>query len=105
MIRELSTMAKMRTILWEMETGLGLDQLSQSERDVLYAFRLQTEEDEEETGITRDRVRRYPTVAEMPHATFHRAFSKLVSMGLLEQTSQGRASNYRLKAEAPRAPA
>lgn len=105
MNRELSTMAKMRTILWEMETGLGLDQLSQSEKDVLYAFKLQTGDDEGEEGITRDRVRRYPTVSEMPHATFHRAFTKLVAVGLLEQTSQGRASNYRLKAQAIEPPA
>lgn len=88
----IKSLAQLRALLFEMETTLGLVELSQNERDVLYAIR------EVVSGSTRaarsDAIRNHPLAAAIPQATYHRALKSLVQRGLVGHAPDTRAGQY-----------
>ncbi|EAR50073.1 hypothetical protein OG2516_06369 [Oceanicola granulosus HTCC2516] len=93
--QHLSSIAKLRSALWQMEIDSGLAELSQNEKDVLYAFHLLSDQ-ANTTDLTSERVRQQSTVSRMTHATFHRALRKLLELGYVELAPDRRAKLYRL---------
>ena len=98
----LSGIAKLRVALWQMERDLGLEQLSRTERDVLYAFHAAVT-----AGVgpvsTEDALRA-GRVDEMRHASVSAALSRLLELGYLEQLC-GDHPAYRVTDLPPAAPA
>lgn len=78
----LSGLAKLRAALWQMEKDLGLEKLSHSERDVLYAFH--TVAVSHRMTITPDRVQNADRVSSICSAEFARALTRLTELGYLE---------------------
>ena len=93
-VASLSGLAKLRAALIEMEADLGLYELSQNERDVLYAF--EAVSTPERDPVSSDLVKRVGLLARMPHATFHRALKQLVTLGFVERAPDSKAKHYRL---------
>lgn len=86
------TVAQLRTLLLEMETALGLRDLSPNERDVYYAIF------EVSVGTPRaarsEAIRLHPLAAQIPQATYHRALKSLVESGLVEHAPDTKAGLY-----------
>lgn len=86
------TVAQLRTLLLEMETALGLRDLSSNERDVFYAIH------EVSSGTPRsarsDAIRAHPLAAHIPQATYHRALKSLVEMGFVSHAPDTKAGQY-----------
>ena len=93
---QLKNVAQLRTLLFEMETSLGLTSLSPNERDVLYAI------NEVGTGLPRmarsDAIRSHPLAAAIPQATYHRALKNLLDQGLISHAPESKAGLYVVKA-------
>lgn len=86
-------LARLRDLLWQMEVEVGLEQLSQSQRDVYYAACLVA--DEEKT-LHSEQVRQHPMVKPMARPTFYRALRDLVLEGYLEAVGEARSGRYRV---------
>lgn len=86
-------LARLRDLLWQMEVEVGLEQLSQSQRDVYYAACLVADE---QKMLHSEQVRRHPMVAPMARPTFYRALRDLVLEGYLEATGEARSGRYRV---------
>lgn len=88
----IKSLAQLRALLFEMEKTLGLVDLSQNERDVLYAI------NEVSAGASRaarsDAIRNHPLAAAIPQATYHRALKSLVERGLIAHAPDTRAGLY-----------
>lgn len=88
----IKSLAQLRALLFEMEKTLGLVDLSQNERDVLYAI------NEVSSGASRaarsDAIRNHPLAAAIPQATYHRALKSLVERGLIAHAPETRAGLY-----------
>lgn len=76
----------------EMESSLGLLNLSQAEKDVLYAIG-SLYGDGAETVRT-EAIRAHPLVADIPPATFHRALRSLLDKGLIALPPDRKAGVY-----------
>lgn len=88
----IKSLAQLRALLFEMESTLGLVELSQNERDVLYAI------NEVTGGPSRtarsEAIRNHPLAAAIPQATYHRALKSLVQRGLVGHAPDTRAGQY-----------
>lgn len=88
----IKSVAQLRALLFEMETALGLVDLSPNERDVLYAI------NEVSTGSPKtarsEAIRNHPLAAAIPQATYHRALKSLVQRGLILHAPETRAGHY-----------
>ncbi|MEY4982183.1 MAG: hypothetical protein RIR62_449 [Pseudomonadota bacterium] len=88
----IKSVAQLRALLLEMETAMGLTDLSPNERDVLYAI------NEVGTGSPRaarsDAIRAHPLAAAIPQATYHRALKSLVHRGLVAHAPETKAGHY-----------
>lgn len=94
-IREKYTaLAKLRGVMWDMEVDLGLTNLSQNERDVLYAFHALTSKSKE--CVTSEEVRSEQHIKGMAHATFHRCLTKLLALGYIERAPKTKSKLYRV---------
>jgi hypothetical protein len=91
-IVNIKSVAQLRALLFEMETTLGLVDLSPNERDVLYAI------NEVSTGSPKaarsDAIRSHPLAACSPQATYHRALKSLVQRGMIAHAPDTRAGHY-----------
>ena len=86
-------LAYLRDLLWQMEVEVGLEQLSQPQRDVYYAACLVADD---EKALHSEQVRQHPMVAPMARPTFYRALKDLVLCGYLEAADGSRRGRYRV---------
>lgn len=86
-------LAYLRDLLWQMEVEVGLEQLSQPQRDVYYAACLVADD---EKALHSEQVRQHPMVAPMARPTFYRALKDLVLGGYLEAADGSRRGRYRV---------
>lgn len=88
----IKSVSQLRALLLEMETALGLVELSPNERDVLYAI------NEVSAGLPKaaksDAIRSHPLAAAIPQATYHRALKSLVQRGLVQHAPDTKAGAY-----------
>ena len=88
----IKSVSQLRALLLEMETTLGLVELSPNERDVLYAI------NEVAAGVAKaarsDAIRSHPLAAAIPQATYHRALKSLVQRGLVKHAPDTKAGAY-----------
>ncbi len=87
-------LAALRNMLWKMEVEVGLEGLSQPQKDVYYAACLVADEDQ---VVSSDTVRHHPMLLPMARPTFYRALKALVDRGLLETVGQRKAGHYVIK--------
>jgi hypothetical protein len=94
----IKSVAQLRALLFEMETTLGLVELSPNERDILYAI------NEVSSGFPKaarsEAIRNHPLAASIPQATYHRALKSLVQRGLVAHAPDTRAGHYVLTEQA-----
>lgn len=88
-----SRLARLRDLLWQMEVEVGLERLSQPQRDVYYAACLVADEDK---TLQSEQVKGHPMVAPMARPTFYRALRDLVLEGYLEAAGGSRSGRYRI---------
>lgn len=79
---KICNLAALRALLFQMECDLGLAELSEVQRDVFYAAKLTYDRDR---GLRSKELRQHPLVENIPHATFFRALTALIGMGLIER--------------------
>jgi uncharacterized membrane protein len=91
-------MAALRALLESMEQELGLDDLSEAEKSVLYAVELLGEEGGE---VPLAQITKHSLVARLSRPTFYRALRQLVNEGVLEASYAKNASFYRIVKEFP----
>lgn len=89
-----SKIAALRSMLWHMEVEVGLETLTQPQKDVYYAACLVADEDE---IFQSDSVKRHPMLAPMARPTFYRALKDLVDKGFLAATSSRKDGRYQIK--------
>lgn len=91
-VLNIKSVSQLRALLLEMETTLGLVELSPNERDVLYAI------NEVSAGVAKaarsDAIRSHPLAAAIPQATYHRALKSLVQRGLVKHAPDTKAGAY-----------
>lgn len=88
-------LARLRDLLWQMEVEVGLERLSQNQRDVYYAACLIADD---EKIIHSEQVRLHPMIVQMARPTFYRALKDLVLKGYLSATD-GRKGRYNVMKE------
>lgn len=88
----MSLLYELRSMLREMEHDIGLEDLSQSELDVLLAAHAVS--DDPGGAVTSEQIRGHKMAAGLARATFHRALKSLVSMGLLSRPDGSKAGQY-----------
>lgn len=84
-------LAALRNMLLQMEAEVGLEHLSQPQKDVYYAACLVATEDQ---VVHSDSVRRHPMLAPMARPTFYRSLKDLVDKGFLVSASQRKDGRY-----------
>jgi len=87
----LDYVVEVRRILQTMEAESGLDQISEKERDVLYAISRLSQID---SSVRSEAIRAHPLVAAMTHPTYHRALRALVEKGLITHKPNTKAGTY-----------
>lgn len=94
---DVKSVAQLRALLFEMEKSLGLAELSQNEKDVLYAINQLAKSDA--NLVKSDQIRSHPLVSEFPSASFHRALKSLLKRGLVSHAPETKARSYIVNAE------
>lgn len=93
-MKDRSRVAALRNMLREMEVDLGLETLSQHQRDVYYAACLVADEYQ---AVQSDKVKQHPLLSDMARPTFYRALSELVARGFLQADGIRKDGRYRVK--------
>lgn len=88
-----SKLARLRDLLWQMEVEVGLERLSQPQRDVYYAACLIA--DTEKT-LHSEQLRNHQMVEPIARPTFYRALKDLVEEGYLVPATEGRNGRYKI---------
>ncbi len=78
---DVNRIAALRVMLYGMEQDLGLHDLSEAQRDILYAAHLIFQN--EDTVISTKKLRNHQLTKHLAHATFFRALDKLIDRGLM----------------------
>ncbi len=87
---ELSKLAELRKLMFEMEKSIGLQGLSAAERDIFYAASDLSDPAKE---VKTTSLKSHELVADISRPTFFRALKSLVKKGYLcQSTRQGRGS-------------
>lgn len=86
------SVAQLRELLLGMEHELGIGDLSQNEKDVLYAVQIAFSTGE---GVARsDDIRNNVLLKSMTQPTFHRSLKSLVVRGLVGHAPNTKAGSY-----------
>ncbi|MEC9197839.1 MAG: MarR family transcriptional regulator [Pseudomonadota bacterium] len=89
-------LAAVRELLFNLEQDMGLDEMSQNEKDILYAFHTLARPEENEVTVHSEAIRTYETVRKMKHATYHRTLKRLLDRGFIQHAPERKAGLYRL---------
>lgn len=97
----LRQIAKLRSLLEEMEYEIGMVDLSRNERDVLLAIAEEQDVHGDESQMcSTDSVRGNPITKDLSQPTFHRALKQLIKRGLVEPCAGFPKGLYRLTNQA-----
>lgn len=93
------SVAQLRELLLGMEHELGIGDLSQNEKDVLYAVQIAFSAGD---GVARsDDIRNHILLRSMTQPTFHRSLKSLVKRGLVGHAPNTKAGSYVLNTVQP----
>lgn len=87
-------LAALRSMLLSMEHEVGLDVLSEGQRDVYYAACLSSDS---RNLVQSDDLRSHPMLNRIPRSTFFRLLKELVSCGYLAPAGSPRSGQYVIK--------
>jgi hypothetical protein len=94
----LSSAARLRQLLKELETELGLYDLTEAERDVLYAARIASRDEGDGTQVfASESLREHGFVDAIAPATFYRALKALRDRGFIRLAPGHRKNRYVLE--------
>lgn len=86
------SVAQLRELLLGMEQELGIGDLSQNEKDVLYAVQVAANSS---TGIAKsDDIRNHMLLQYMTQPTFHRSLKSLIAKRLVGHAPNTKAGSY-----------
>lgn len=86
------SVAQLRELLLGMEQELGIGELSQNEKDVLYAVQIAFNTS---TGVAKsDDIRSNVLLASMTQPTFHRSLKSLIKKGYVGHAPNTKAGSY-----------
>ncbi|MCC6007380.1 MAG: hypothetical protein JJU40_06865 [Rhodobacteraceae bacterium] len=90
----MSSAARTRILLHDMEAEIGLSDLTDRELRIVYAAVLVSE-----AGVPfrSDALRNHPLVARMTHPTYHRVLRGLIAKGLIALATPYKAGHYVLR--------
>lgn len=86
-------LARLRDLLWQMEVEVGLEKLSQPQRDVYYAACLVADD---EQNLHSEQIKQHPMITPMTRPTFYRALKDLVLEGYLVAVCDKKNGQYRV---------
>ena len=92
---DISKLTELRKLMLDMESSMGLRELSTVERDVYYAA---SDFPDTSDGVRTNTIRAHAIVASMSRPTFFRALKSLVGKGYLEQSGSASRGRYLVKA-------
>ncbi len=91
----LSSAARLRQLLKELEAELGLFELTEAERDVLYAARIASRLEADGSQVfASENLREHGFVDEIAPATFYRALKALRDRGFIRLAPGHRKNHY-----------
>jgi hypothetical protein len=100
-LQSLSSAAKLRMLLKEIESNLGLVELTEAERDVLYAARIASRSEPDGSHVfASEELRENGFVDQIAPATFYRALKALRDRGFVQLAPGYRKNHYVLAFEA-----
>jgi DNA-binding MarR family transcriptional regulator len=86
------SVAQLRELLLGMEQELGIGDLSQNEKDVLYAVQVAMNPS---SGVAKsDDIRNHMLLSQMTQPTFHRSLKSLIKKGFVGHAPQTKAGSY-----------
>lgn len=86
------SVAQLRELLLGMEQELGIGDLSQNEKDVLYAVQVAFNT---ATGVAKsDDIRNHMLLQSMTQPTFHRSLKSLIKKGFVGHAPNTKAGSY-----------
>ncbi|MBV0913939.1 hypothetical protein [Anianabacter salinae] len=91
-MKRLKNVAKLRSMLQEMERELGLCELRPVERDVLYAMHALSADQGE--VVRSDAIKSHPLCDGIPPASFHRTLKTLISLGFVQPAPHRKTGAY-----------
>ena len=91
-MNRLQAIFELRDMLRDLERDIGLEDLSQVEKDVFRAAHTLTATPGQ--LVQSDQIRRHHLVQSLTQATFHRALKSLLDLGFLERPAGTRAKHY-----------
>jgi DNA-binding MarR family transcriptional regulator len=86
------SVAQLRELLLGMEQELGIGELSQNEKDVLYA--VQVAHNSNHNVAKSDDIRNQVLLSTMTQPTFHRSLKSLIKKGLVGHAPNTKAGSY-----------
>lgn len=90
-VQKKERLAALRSMLLSMEREVGLDELSEGQRDVYYAACLAASG---EQLVYSEDIRQHPMLARIPRSTFFRFLKELVAIGYLAPSGSPRSGQY-----------
>ncbi|WP_109464919.1 hypothetical protein [Albibacillus kandeliae] len=94
---KLKSIVELTEMLRQMERDVGLDNLTQAERDVFLAAHRLTERPGD--IVQSDQIRRHDLVCSIAQASYHRALRSLLALGLLERAGGARTKLYVVRSD------
>lgn len=91
----LQALSALRTLLFEMEQDVGLEDLSAAEKDVLFAAHAVAAKNG--GSITSEAIRHHALASDLAQATYHRALRSLLAAGFLVKAPGTKAGRYVLR--------
>jgi hypothetical protein len=85
------SLIKLRRALAFAEKELGLNTLSETEKQLYYAA---VENADDEGNFLSDKIRHSEWCSDIPHATYHRLLSQLINYGIFEKTDGSQRNRY-----------
>ncbi len=86
------SVAQLRELLLGMEQELGIGELSQNEKDVLYAIQIAFNS---VNGVAKsDDIRNHMLLQKMTQPTFHRSLKALIDKGFVGHAPRTKAGSY-----------
>ncbi|WP_422071388.1 hypothetical protein [Tranquillimonas rosea] len=94
---DLDAVYELRKMLREMERDIGIDTLSETERDVFLAARNLS--DSPGDFVESDAIRNHDLVRSTAQATFHRTLRALIDLGLLKRANGFKTKRYVVRSD------
>jgi hypothetical protein len=94
---KLNSIFELRQILYDLERDIGIEELTQTEKNVLFAASKLTRAPGD--IVLSEQIRDHHLMESVPHATFHRAIRHLLQLGILKHAKGTKTKQYTVRCD------